>query len=292
MNRIEQIIENWIKEYTVPFNTCPDKKTLRAYTNDKRFRNMYNNNEKEIENAFNDLTKCAFIKYKGKRRIVLHNPKRKYDFTSLDARRYFNFNELIDKLLCLEWKDQKSEYYYSSESSYIVVSVKAAQESLDYFNVDYNFIQHAEEYDYYLEDDNKDLYQFCGNDWDTTAEDEYKYSTLFESLDKKLHEYFEYEFVPYKTYNPDFNQYKACNHITKFNDMIDALTFDQIMEVITGEYWDKRDISLANERHLDEKRLESLRTLDKEMLKNTLPLILGNHYENTFCCGARTLYNI
>lgn len=290
MNRIEQIIEKWVQEYTVPFNTCPDRQRLYAYTKDDHFRKIRNNDEKEIERAFNELTKCAFLKYNDKRLILLHDPKHKYDFTTLDAKWYYNFDELIDRLLCLEWRERELQYYTTEE--YIVISVKAAQEVLDYFNIDYNFIKHAEEWHFKLEDDNKDLYHFTGDGWDTNAEGEYKESELFELLDNKLREYFEYEFVPYKTYNPDFNQYKECDHITDFNEMIDALTFDQILEVITGDYWDGRDLSLAKERHLDIKKLESLRSLDKEMLKNTLPLILGKNCDRTFCYGARTLYNI
>ena len=289
MDWIKETIDKWFSEYTVPYDTCPDRSRLEKFSNEE-FRKSRDNDPEKIENSFNELTKCVFLVRNGERRILLKEPMKRYDFTFLDDQYWYNFNDLIDCLLKTEFKEDNERDYTSRD--YITVSISSSQEVLDYFNISYDFSSYAKKREYCLEDDDDDSFCFYGNGWGTSSKRDYHDSLLFEELDKKLREEFCYEVSSYKKYNPDFDQYRESAHITDFAEMVDALSFEQIKSVLTEQYWEDEHMTLASERGIDTGKLDCLENMDKNTLKNMLELLLNSGGKKSFLYGAGVLYNI
>jgi hypothetical protein len=289
MDWIKETIDKWFSEYTVPYDTCPDRHRLEAYTNEE-FRKSRDNDPEKIENSFNELTKCVFLVRNGERRILLKDPMQRYDFSFLDSQYWYNFNDLIERLLKTEYKEDDEMDY--TRRDYITVSISSSQEVLDYFNISYDFASYAKERDFLQEDSDADRFCFFGDGCYTNAESNYHNSSLFEELDKKLREYFRYEVAPYKKYNPDFDQYRESIRIMDFAEMVDALSFEQIKSVLTEKYWGDEHTTLASKRGLDTGKLDCLENMDKNTLKNMLELLLNSEGKKSFLYGARVLYNI
>ena len=227
---IENIIQKWIEENTVPYNTRPNKSSIPIYVR-MSLRKPTNKRDKKSEWIFNKLCRCSFIMYKSERRILLKNPSYKFAICSVVEPIEFKFKSLIDKLIDARRYIQK-DIFQNLVKEYITISLTEVQEVLDYFGISYNFKDENKYYD-------NGLYKFEFDGY-RGAEEYYRNSELYKKINSYLIEYFNLEIAPYKKYNPDFNQYKYAmegSRILTVDDVINNFSFDQILNAITGKYF-------------------------------------------------------
>ena len=135
---VENIIQKWIEENTVPYNTRPNKSSIPIYVR-MSLRKPTNKRDKKSEWIFNRLCRCSFITYKSERRILLKNPYYKFAVCCSEEPIEFKFKSLIDKLIDACHYTQKDKNQ-NLVKEYITISLTEIQKVLDYFGINYNFI--------------------------------------------------------------------------------------------------------------------------------------------------------
>jgi len=284
---IENIIQKWIEENTVPYNTRPNKSSIPIYVR-MSLRKPTNKRDKKSEWIFNRLCRCSFIMYKSERRILLKNPSYKFAICCGEEPIEFKFKSLIDKLIDARRYTQKDKFR-NLVKEYITISLTEVQEVLDYFGISYNF---KDENKYcHLDYDNRGLYKFEFDGY-RGAEEYYRDSELYKKINSYLIEYFNLEIAPYKKYNPDFNQYKYAmegSRILTVDDVINNFSFDQILNAITGKYFHD-GCSLLDISNISIDKIELFRKEEnKEIFKNVLS---GIFKEDELIRVVRATYNL
>lgn len=255
----DNIINTWIKDWTVYYNTLPNPGRIKYFL-DPRIKSERGS---RFDEFLDHLIQSAFIEYQGVRRIILKNKSSKLDFTfSRDDYRYPDLRPLIDMLL-----DLRKENFLDDSYS---ISISRAIQIIEDLNIDLTFIEDGDYHEI-----QGDRYFIEGDGYDYDAEHYYENSELYEKINEKLNKYLNYEIAPYRKYNPDvdFDSY-VDNNKYSYENIFNILTPDQIVKILTDYYVE--DKSLANLKKISKEKIEYLKTQDTYTLKNFIEIIFGD----------------
>ena len=278
MNRIDKLIDNFVKDYTVPANTTISKSVCNIYGTE--WNPETGKREISIDfKKFDELTKCKFLVYNGKRLIQKIYKNRPHYFTFYENYDAPPFRRLIDRILDIRLKRD----YDDVEG---VVPIDKAQEAIKHFGLDTNL----DDYSCHIEGDN---IIFSGDHWDYSWDESYMESTLYQKINKKLKEILQVEIASYRKYNPNFNIWNNLDQLTDPDKIIDRLTLEELFKVFTTSIYeedlDSDCTTLCTRFELNESELLKL---DKGSLKQVLSIVLSDNRKSHFVWTANELYNL
>lgn len=266
---IEKIISNWVQKNTVPYNTPFSKETVKIFTSHREGQNL--------DNMFG----CRFIVYNDKRRIILNNKNQhKYEFYLISCDSHYDYympsiRPLVYDIFEISYVE--SDTYNDDE---IRIKIDRLKEIEKHFHINFNI-----NYDRY--DD--DYIYWEGNHWDYDAEEDFKNSDVFKIFKEALGKYLQYEYAPYRKYNPDFDPFKYDKPNESFNKIFKVLTKEQIINILTAPYHDGKAI-LEGESNM-EYLTKLLNMLDITAIK--LFILSRKHFhKETFVRACNTFYNL
>ena len=279
MKDFKSIIERWVNEYTVPYNTTPSKKALEIFARPER-----------TAEDVDEFMHCEFIVFDGERRIIIENPYFKHDFyvciwdnPHKEITYKSSFHELMNSIM--------EPSYDSGETMLgdsISVNIEHIHDIISFFDMDFNFeeSEEIEDDDYRIEDG---CFVYQGDQWDYDAEYYFKDSELYKKLTETLVSYLQYDFAPYRKYNPNFDYFQNNKPLKDYDKMFELLTKEQAIETLTAKCYEGHSISENNNPDLIKKFIESLN--DMELVKNYIRTILFRDVD-IFTSTAQRMFNL
>ena len=170
----------------------------------------------------------------------------------------------------------------------ISVNIERIHDIISFFDMDFNFeeSEEIEDDDYRIEDG---CFVYQGDQWDYDVEYYFKDSELYKKLTETLVSYLQYDFAPYRKYNPDFDYFQNNEPLKDYDKMFELLTKEQVIETLTAKCYKGHSISENNNPDLIKKFIESLN--DMELVKNYIRTILFRDVD-IFTRTAQRMFNL
>jgi len=259
---IKEVIEQFIKDFTVPYNTEFAKRTVEIFTNGKEGQNL------------DDYFGCRFIFYNGERRIIIKEKGHPHDFYVCEWEKNNEYSNVSINNLIYDILDAK--YYenaYNCLDDRYEISIDRIKEINEFFGINLPVEDQG------VPEGNKIC--FSGDGWDDGAQECLEESDLFTELKDSVKKYFQYEYAPYKKYNPYFNPFRYAKANKDYDMIFEELDKDQIFNAL---------ISILDKKTNKEKFKKFYYTLNDNSQIKMLVEALG--LDELMVIRCNTLYNL
>lgn len=259
---IKEVIEQFIKDYTVPYNTEFAKRTVEIFTCGKEGQNL------------DDYFGCRFIFYNGERKIIIKEKGHPHDFYVCEWEKNNEYSSASINNLINDVLDAK---YYENPNDPLddrfEISLDRIKEINEFFGINLPVLNQGEI------EGNKIC--FSGNGWDNCAQECLEDSDLFTELKDSVKKYLQYEYAPYRKYNPDFNPFRYAKANKDYDMIFETLDRNQILNAL---------ISILDKKIDKEKVKKFYYTLNDNSQIKMFIEALG--VEDKMVIRCNTLYNL
>ena len=277
------IIDKWVREYTVLSETTPSKSTLKTFARPDR-----------TPEKVDEFMHCEFIAYNYEHRIVIDNPYFIHDFyhclwdnSKCGICFHSNIHRLTDAIINPEYDPGETiagDTYY--------VDIERVHEIIKFFNLtDFNFeeSEHIREDDYRVEEGR---FMYSGDQWEYDAEHFYKESELYNKVEDAIAEYLQFEFAPYRKYNPGFDYFKNNEPLNsnEYDKIFELLTKDQVIQALTANCYEGQSLCSMRKCNVDEVKNFINALNDMSLVKGYIKALFAD--TETFARTAIRMFNL